>query len=72
MKISREEFERNLDAGQQLLLHVLANSSKISVENFYKVANTLEYFNLFSGVFYTVLSLSSDTPTKGKAVDNRL
>lgn len=64
MNISREEFEKGINEGQELVLGLLANSPDVSVDKFYKVANLLEYINLFSGVIYGVISIAAESSPK--------
>ncbi len=60
MNISREEFSGRMEEGQNLLLGFLADSSEVSVEQFYKIANVMQYFTLFSGVIYNCISIASN------------
>ena len=56
MELEKREFQSIVREGQQFLLEILAHNPDISVENFYKVAQTLEYVTLFSGFIFDLVS----------------
>jgi len=56
MKISKEEFLKSLEEGQNNLLNILADDPEVEPSKFFKVAGTLELINLYGGIIYSIIS----------------
>ncbi|HEX8549853.1 MAG TPA: hypothetical protein VF691_23025 [Cytophagaceae bacterium] len=60
MKISKEEFLKTLEEGQNNLLKVLADDPDVDTRKFFKVAGALELISLYGGVIYSIISPNVD------------